>query len=179
MSFADIVSRRLVYPTNDSADSSKPQPHSGRTFDNYPEHRGTYDSNFGTNPKAIEASPIAIDHPSTPTRRYAASGQQRAPNRQSWAPDTLNVRVLLEHSSPRSPSTRRYSSSPLSYQEPMRTNSVRRKRSRSGLKEYSAKQAMHELARELRNESDEPVRRSRTNGNTTNNEREHEVNGVT
>lgn len=69
--------------------------------------------------------------------------------RSSWAADTLNVRVLLEHSGhPPPPTSRRYSVSPVSYQEPpARKRSVRRKRSRSELKDYGAQQNLHEIAR--------------------------------
>jgi hypothetical protein len=92
--------------------------------------------------------------------------QQPAPNRQSWAPDTLNVRVMLEHTYPHSPSGRRYSSSPLSPLEPTRHPSIRRRRSRSELKEYGAQQALREIARETirETEREEKSRPSRTNG---------------
>jgi hypothetical protein len=116
--------------------------------------------------KAIEASPAALNDPFTPTGRNAASGQQLPQHRQSWAPDTLNVRVMLEHSYPPSSSSRRCSGSPLSHQEPTRHHSIRRRRSRSELKEYGARQALHEIARETLKEEDREVknRPSRTNG---------------
>ncbi|KAF1955244.1 hypothetical protein CC80DRAFT_415570 [Byssothecium circinans] len=166
-----------VYPTNDS-DDPKSRGHSGRTFDHYPERQGTATGHFfAPDAKAIEASPIALDLPFTPTRRFTAPRQPPAQNRQSWAPDsnTINVRVLLEHSSPQSDSTRRYSVSPISSQEPTRTHSVRRKRSRSELKEYGAQQqALHEVARDTLKEKEHgsPLRFSRTNGSARAKERE-------
>lgn len=131
--------------------------------------------------KAVEASPVALDQPFTPRNRYTVTGQQPAsaptPKRQSWAPDTLNVRVMLEHSSPRSPSARRYPGSPLSYQEPTRRHSIRRRRSRSELKEYSAQQALQDIARDTLKEKNEEARLSRTNGSIKTKDLETKVNG--
>ena len=94
---------------------------------------------------------MSVDGPLTPMRSYGNPGQPTRPRRPSWAAETLNVRVLLEHSGLQVPSSRRYSVSPISYQEqPARKQSVRRKRSRSELKEYGAQQQnLHEIAREM------------------------------
>ncbi|KAF2677603.1 hypothetical protein K458DRAFT_423862 [Lentithecium fluviatile CBS 122367] len=162
-----VIMPGTVYPANDTtADRTTPRGRSGRTFDHHtPGPNRTNEQPFADG-KAIEASPAPLDQPFTPTRRYTAPGQQPAPSRQSWAPDTLNVRVMLEHSYPHSPSTRRYSGSPLSHLDPVRHHSVRRKRSRSELKEYGAQQALHEIARETlkENEREEKSRHSRAHG---------------
>jgi hypothetical protein len=44
---------------------------------------------------------------------------------------------------------RRYSYSPSSNQDPLRYPSIRRRKSRTGLKEYSAKQALQDLANDV------------------------------
>lgn len=90
-------------------------------------------------------SPQQQQNSTSPQRR---SSQAYASNRHSWAPEaqTLNVRVLLEHSTPppRSPASRRYSASPvnnlLNNLDGTRQHSIRRRRSQSRLKEYSAQQ---------------------------------------
>ena len=92
-------------------------------------------------PQRGNRTPRQIQSPSpTPTRN------QTPQNRQSWAPENLNVRVVLEHQYPQHSDPRRFSYSPLSNHEHARYPSIRRRKSRSGLKEYSAKQALHELA---------------------------------
>ncbi|OCL06639.1 hypothetical protein AOQ84DRAFT_390049 [Glonium stellatum] len=77
-----------------------------------------------------------------------SSGLGNSSNRNSWCPDTLNVRVLLEHSNSQSPSSHRYSGSPRSGQEPLRHRSIRRSKSRTGLNEFSAQQAAHDFTRD-------------------------------
>lgn len=73
-------------------------------------------------------------------------------NRYSWAPETMNVRVLIEHANAHvnanDMATRRYSGSPASYQTHERRRSIRRTRSRTGLKEYGAQQAGNEKVRD-------------------------------
>ena len=131
-----------VYPTNDTKE--------GKDMSNDQKHVGykTIDDD-----KAIEASPTSpqAQQPSTPPRSYGppmqSQGQGSGPERQSWAPENLNVRVVLEHQYPQQASDhRRYSYSPLSSLEPARYPSIRRRKSRTGLKEYGAKQALQELA---------------------------------
>ncbi|KAF2638378.1 hypothetical protein P280DRAFT_83530 [Massarina eburnea CBS 473.64] len=142
-----------IYPTNDS-DDSKSRENSGRTFDHCPERQETGDQ-VCPDAKAGEASPAVLGNPFSPafsTRRQTVPHQAPAQHRQSWAPDTLNVRVLLEHSSPRPSSARRYSASPDSYQEPAHTHSIRRKRSRPELKAFGAQQTLH-VARETLKEN--------------------------
>lgn len=75
-------------------------------------------------------------------------GPGNSSNRNSWGPDTLNVRVLLEHSNSQSPSSRRYSGSPRGSQEPFLHRSIRRSKSRTGLNEYSTQQAAHGFMRD-------------------------------
>ncbi|CAI6268292.1 unnamed protein product [Periconia digitata] len=143
-----------IYPTNDTADDSKSREDNGRAFDDYDDFDDDYHRRFDFNPRpygrTIEASPNMADGPITPLRPYANPSQQTAPRRPSWAAEMLNVRVLLEHSDHQAASSRRYSISPMSYHEqPARKQSVRRKRSRSELKEYGAQQQnLHETARE-------------------------------
>ncbi|CAO2658151.1 Nn.00g074110.m01.CDS01 [Neocucurbitaria sp. VM-36] len=128
-----------VYPTNDT--KGEDERSGGRK---QPDYR-RFDAE-----KAIEASPTSpqAQQPATPRRNSRTSRQdQSQQSRHSWAsPENLNVRVVLEHQYPRGFDRRRLSYSPLSTQEPTRYPSVRRRKSRSGLKEYGAKQALHELA---------------------------------
>jgi hypothetical protein len=128
------------------------------------DHNKTSD-HTSTDVKAIEASPVLLDQPVTPTRRNISTSQQPASNRSIWGADTLNVRVMLEHTYPQSPSGRRYSSPPLNHQEPTRLRSIRRRRSRSELKQYGAQQALQEMAREVtrENQREEQSRLSRAN----------------
>jgi hypothetical protein len=98
--------------------------------------------------EAIKAAAVSPQiEPTTPesqtnNKRKQNSTQQ---NRHSWAPD-MNVRVVLEHQYPQGSDPRRFSYSSMSHQEPMRHPSIRRRKSRSGLKEYVAKQALQEIA---------------------------------
>jgi hypothetical protein len=92
----------------------------------------------------------------TPPRVSRPSSQSYQANRHSWAvPETVNVRVLLEHSTPRSPSLHRYSGSPNGNLngnlDTVRYPSIRRRRSRSELKEYGNQQALHDAAQEILN----------------------------
>jgi hypothetical protein len=106
--------------------------------------------------KAIEASPASPQarQPKTPPprgNRQPRQSQTRSAGaeRHSWTPENLNVRVILEHQYPQTSSeTRRYSYSPLSNQDPSRYPSIRRRKSRTGLKEYGAKQALQDLAQD-------------------------------
>ncbi|KAF2107606.1 hypothetical protein BDV96DRAFT_606442 [Lophiotrema nucula] len=132
-----------VYPTNDTP-ADKQTDGRAKTFEQ------------ANQVAQLQQNPMASQQPSTPTRRQSIAGQTLNQNQasyptptrpQSWAiPETLNVRVTLEHS-PQSSSSNRYSGSPAPG-SPYRQHSVRRKRSRSGLKEYGAQQALREIANE-------------------------------
>ncbi|KAH7357546.1 hypothetical protein BKA66DRAFT_427716 [Pyrenochaeta sp. MPI-SDFR-AT-0127] len=138
-----------VYPTNDTKEEDD-ESGNGRKFD----------SRILDNDKSIENSPTShsIEQPTTPQRGNINSRRNPdAQSRHSWAPENLNVRVVLEHQYPQGSDPRRFSYSPLSNQEQTRYPSIRRRKSRSGLKEFSAKQALHELAQ---NELDEAAERS-------------------
>ncbi|KAF2032938.1 hypothetical protein EK21DRAFT_86669 [Setomelanomma holmii] len=134
-----------VYPTNNTKSEDD------KSEDPKPAGNGAIDHS-----KAIEASsPVQQpQQPATPTFGGARSlrrpqGAGSGGQRHSWAPEDLNVRVVLEHQYPRQVvGPRRYSMSPLSGQEPSRYPSVRRRKSRTGLKEYGAKQALQEMANE-------------------------------
>ncbi|KAF2268293.1 hypothetical protein CC78DRAFT_19371 [Lojkania enalia] len=116
-----------VYPTNDT--SSKPDK------SELEKHKS-----FEHSIKPGEARPRQ-QHLTAPTRDQIGPNEHYQSSRQSWMPETVNVRVMLEHSSP----FRRYSGSPHS-SEPLRQPSLRRTRPHSGLKEYSAQQAHQEIA---------------------------------
>ena len=102
--------------------------------------------------KTLEASPISPQArlSSTPplrsTRRPMHNqGQGSGSERHSWAPENLNLHVVLEHQySQQSSDPRRYSYSPSNNLEPSRYPSIRRRKSRAGLKEYGAKQALQD-----------------------------------
>ncbi|KAF2808383.1 uncharacterized protein BDZ99DRAFT_477901 [Mytilinidion resinicola] len=134
-----------VYPTNDIVKVA-----------------GVSDVKETDGPKTPKTSPKARKQASsnaTPHRlsdksdlRQSLDPRQKSPtSRHSWAPgpETLNVHVLLEHANSHDLSTRRYSGSPASYQDHQRRRSIRRTRSRTGLKEYGAQQAANDKAREL------------------------------
>jgi hypothetical protein len=73
--------------------------------------------------------------------------------RHSWAPGDLNLRVVLENQYPQQTAdARRHSQSPRGTQEPSRYPSIRRRKSRTGLKQYGAKQALRQLANEALSE---------------------------
>jgi hypothetical protein len=139
-----------VYPTNDTKIEDD-------MTDNWQQFGETV-----ANGKALEAAPTSPEalQPSTPPRRgNPASRQYRDPSvgaeRHSWAPENLNVRVVLEHQYPQQLSeSRRYSYSPLSNQEPSRYPSIRRRKSRTGLKEYGARQALHDFAHDRSTDKD-------------------------
>ncbi|KAH3949344.1 hypothetical protein HBI56_102770 [Parastagonospora nodorum] len=66
--------------------------------------------------------------------------------RHGWAPD-FNVRVVLEHQYPHHASDHhRYSYSPLINPNPLRRPSIRRQKSRTGLKDFGAKQASRDVS---------------------------------
>ncbi|KAF2737175.1 hypothetical protein EJ04DRAFT_130080 [Polyplosphaeria fusca] len=137
-----------VYPTNDT--SNQKQSDDPNTWQQK-------DKDFIDVPKSVvSADPLRRasmraspnpQQPSTPPRIQKSSDQSYASHRHSWIPETVNVRVMLEHASPTSSSSRRYSGSPING-EPYRQRSLRRTRSRTGLKEYGAQQALQEMARE-------------------------------
>ncbi|KAF2476148.1 uncharacterized protein BDR25DRAFT_253845 [Lindgomyces ingoldianus] len=129
-----------TYPTNDTLKLDDPTARRPKTFNQNPVDR-----------KAILQSQHTIQQPRTPVVGQRSSKQGSAASRHSWAPETLNVRVMLEPSCPRAPSPRRYSGSPINSQEQVQHRSIRRTRSRSGLKEYGAQQALQEIAREALN----------------------------
>ncbi|KAL1612192.1 hypothetical protein SLS60_000416 [Paraconiothyrium brasiliense] len=155
-----------MYPTTDSkADQSKPGDHSWDRYRRYEPRSSTNDY------RVSAATPTASPKPMTPEKQITARGQQPAPTpasapapqRQFVLPETLNVRVTLEHSSPRSPNTYRYSGSPTNSQDPARQHSIRRRRSRSELKEYGVQQALQALAGDtLKENGDTPNRGARS-----------------
>jgi hypothetical protein len=134
-----------VYPTNDT-----------KREDDTPKNLRRFDTRIMDDSKAIEASPTSPQarHPLTPPQRGArpprrSSIQNAGAERHSWTPENLNVRVVLEHQYPQTSSdTRRYSYSPLSNQDPSRYPSIRRRKSRTGLKEFGAKQALQDHAQD-------------------------------
>jgi hypothetical protein len=120
--------------------------------------------------KAIEAASAAPESKgpaSPPDKSKSSKGDSNPQHRHSWAPENVNVRVVLEHQYPQGSYPRRFSYSPLGNLEPVRYPSIRRRKSRAGLKEYGAKQALHELPQD---ESDSKGDRSsggdRLSGNT-------------
>jgi hypothetical protein len=151
-----------VYPTNDTKgedDMAQDQKKAGYTIID--------------DRKAIGTSPTTphAQQPATPPPRSSRTPRQNqtrspASHRHNWAPENLNVRVVLEHQYPQQPSDpRRFSLSPLSNQDPARQPSIRRRKSRTGLKEYGAKQALQELAPDSLDGKDHRGRRTdRTSG---------------
>lgn len=110
---------------------------------------------------AASATPVATPEPMSPEKQISAWGQQTAvaPSPVSTPPqfilpETLNLKVTLEHNATRSPPAYRYSGSTLTQQSPEKQRSVRRRRSRSELKEYGVQQALHVLASDLLREDD-------------------------
>lgn len=151
-----------TYPTNDAlrSDEDNSRRHHHRQFDGSDSRHHDYIGRL-PNPSQQQPSqqpqmpqqPLQFQQQEiTPTRSTRSSGRHPS-NRHSWVPETVNVRVMLEHSSPRSPSLRRYSGSPINNLEPLRHHSIRRRRSRSELKEYGAQQALHDTARAALNGS--------------------------
>lgn len=140
-----------VYPTNDTKEA-----------DDTTDNKRHFAYEVIDDNKAIEASPTSPRTllPSTPPpnghrRSTRFQSLDAGTERHSWAPENLNVRVVLEHQYPqRSSDSRRYSYSPLSNVEPVRHPSIRRRKSRTGLKEYSAQQALQDLAHETLNNKD-------------------------
>jgi hypothetical protein len=141
-----------VYPTNDT-----------KREDDMTENQKQFGDKIIDDHKAIEASPTSPQgqQPSTPpprghrpSRRY--QGQSTGSQRHSWAPEDLNVRVVLEHQYPQHMSDpRRFSYSPLSNPDPSRYPSIRRRKSRTGLKEYGARQALQDPANDMLKEKDD------------------------
>ncbi|CAN9282324.1 unnamed protein product [Alternaria alternata] len=97
--------------------------------------------------KAIEAASTSPQpkQPSTPSSKSKSPRDANQQHRHSWAPENVNVRVILEHQFPQGSNRRRFSYSPLDNLEPVRYPSIRRRKSRTGLKEYGAKQALDEI----------------------------------
>ncbi|KAF1831593.1 hypothetical protein BDW02DRAFT_43820 [Decorospora gaudefroyi] len=127
-----------VYPTNDTKQEEVTNP-----------NRLLYDTVENNKPVEASSGSPQPKQPTTP-QKQSKSPRQRAneQNRHSWAPDNVNVRVVLEHQYPQGSGSdpQRFSYSPLGNHEPVRYPSIRRRKSRTGLKEYSARQALHELA---------------------------------
>ncbi|KAI4953418.1 hypothetical protein J4E91_002265 [Alternaria rosae] len=101
--------------------------------------------------RAIEAAPSSPQpkQPATPPDKSKSSrGDSSSHHRRSSVPENVNIRVVLEHQYPQGLDPRRFSYSPLNNLEPVRYPSIRRRKSRTGLKEYGAKQALHELAQD-------------------------------
>ncbi|KAF2450804.1 hypothetical protein P171DRAFT_146811 [Karstenula rhodostoma CBS 690.94] len=151
-----------MYPT---ADSKPDDVRSGdRNWSRYREYepRGSVNDN-----RASGAAPAASPEPMSPEKQIntwdqpsgGAPASAPTPQRQFGLPETLNVRVTLEHTNSRSPATYRYSGSPISNQEPARRHSIRRRRSRSELKKYGVQQALQALAGDtLKDNGDLPTR---------------------
>jgi hypothetical protein len=143
-----------VYPTNDTNGESE-----STKDDKEPSDKIFDDS------KAIEAWPsgpqaqqLSTPPPSSDRLPRRHLHQHAANERHSWAPENLNVRVVLEHQYPQQLSDpRRFSYSPLSSQDPARYPSIRRRKSRTGLKDYVAKQALQELASDMPKDRDSKV----------------------
>jgi hypothetical protein len=129
-----------VYPTNDTKKGG--------------DNPARMENMFEDDKKSIAGSPMSPKQPSTPLSKSTqppkrAHGQSYGNERHSWAaPQDLNVRVVLEHQYPQH-NSRRDSYSPLSNQDPSRYPSIRRRKSRTGLKEYGAKQALQDLANDV------------------------------
>ncbi|KAJ4292448.1 hypothetical protein N0V90_009110 [Kalmusia sp. IMI 367209] len=153
-----------MYPTGDrdaTTDGSRSGDQSWRRYRDY-EPMTAPDTR---NPLAT--APTASPQQMSPTKFINTWGQQPAPasapapapariptpQRQFFLPETLNVRVTLEHSNPHIATARRYSGSPVTPQDPTRQHSIRRRRSRSELKEYGVQQALHALAGDTLKES--------------------------
>jgi len=140
-----------VYPTSDTVSDDPVESELPRRYRHYytePQYavgdKNTTASSHNTLPQSTiptKNMSIVPDQPTSIALSRAAAAQQ-----QIWLPDTLNVRVTLEHGTPHSPSVRRYSESPLGHQDPARRQSIRRRRSRSELKEYGIQQALQALA---------------------------------
>jgi hypothetical protein len=156
-----------VYPTNDT-----------KQEDEFPEDKKDDkkdEDKFLDDTKAIKASPTSPQarKPATPPRSRPkpkqSQGQNAGSERHSWAPENLNVRVVLEHQYPHQVSDpRHYSYSPLSSLDPSRYPSIRRRKSRTGLKEYGAKQALQDLAHGTLNEEHaSPGRTNQWNGHVS------------
>lgn len=151
-----------VYPTNDANGGSR-------------KNSARLGNIFNEDNKSIVASPTSPKHPSTPPsggtrppKRF--HGQSSGKERHSWAPQDLNVRVVLEHQYPQHMAhPHRDSYSPLSNQDPSRYPSIRRRKSRTGLKEYGAKQALQDLANDALLKDKEHKREydERLNGQTS------------
>jgi hypothetical protein len=131
-----------VYPTNDTKKGGDNPARMGNMFED--------------DKKSVVASPTSPKQPSTPPSKVSRpsqriQGQSSSNERHSWAaPQELNVHVVLEHQYPQHISDRRRDSySPLSNPDPSRYPSIRRRKSRTGLKEYGAKQALQDLANDV------------------------------
>ncbi|KAG9188210.1 hypothetical protein G6011_02133 [Alternaria panax] len=100
--------------------------------------------------KAIEAASTSPKPKQlkTPPNKNKSPRDSRQQHHRSWAHENVNVRVILEHQFPQGSDARRFSYSPLNNLEPEPYPSIRRRKSRAGLKEYGAKQALHELSQD-------------------------------
>ncbi|KAH7390969.1 hypothetical protein DE146DRAFT_150655 [Phaeosphaeria sp. MPI-PUGE-AT-0046c] len=145
-----------VYPTNDTKGDAGGPDDQNRSAD---KKRGG--ANGSKSMKPIEASPTSPplqQHPSSPQPRSRTQHRHLSPDTQQHSytpPEQLNVRVVLEHQYPTPPfsNPRRYSYSPLgSNFEPARYPSIRRRKSRTGLKDFGARQALRDTASEALDE---------------------------
>ncbi|KAF1973690.1 hypothetical protein BU23DRAFT_128777 [Bimuria novae-zelandiae CBS 107.79] len=141
-----------MYPTADTNSDDLGSGDQGwKRYRDYEPRRPTNDYRVSVPAPTTSPEPMSSD------KHITTGGQQPVPAstpHQFVLPDTLNVKVTLEHSIPRSPTTYRYSGSPLSQQDPARQHSIRRRRSRSELKEYGVQQALHALAGDTLKEND-------------------------
>ena len=156
-----------MYPTSESRSDDR------KHGDNSWPRDGDYGPRRSINDYRVSVgAPTASLQSMSPETQISTWGQR--PGRDSGQhqlilPDTLNLKVTLEHAAPLSP-TYRYPGSSFTQHDSMRRHSIRRRRSRSGLKEYGVQQALHALAGDALkdNGNSPPVRRTRTATATAN-----------
>jgi len=132
-----VIMPGTVYPTNDTKPESETRFSHVRTLDR-----------FGTTGKATEVLPLPppMQEPTSPPGRIPT--REPVPETQSKldrAHETVNVRVILEHQYPQGLDPRRFAFPPRGGPVPAPHPSIRRRKSRSGLKDYGATQALHEM----------------------------------
>lgn len=156
-----------MYPTSENtSDDHKPGEDSWRRYHDYePRRSNDY--------RVSKGAPTTSPQSWSPETQISTWGQQPArlpAHRQFILPDTLNLKVTLEHSTPLSPATYRYAEHACSQHDSTRRHSIRRRRSRSELKDYGVQQALHALAGDTLKDTENspPIQRARTaNARTT------------
>lgn len=137
-----VIMPGTLYPTNDTRTNDDMtggwRRRGGRMKDG---SRDIVAAPDRTHPEEPATPPSRGIPPPRPVRSESVSDE-----RHGWAPG-LNVRVVLEHqhSQPLS-DHRRHLYAPLGYQDSSHRPSIRRRKSRNGLKEFSVKQALQEGA---------------------------------